>query len=170
MRHRHDAGGNRRRAAAAGRAGGAARIPRVVGHAVGAGSRGPVHRKFRHCRLADNHDARLFEPAHEFGVMLGPHGGARGPAGACGLTAVMCCQILQQKGHALERALPKVVPYEAPGFVLEGRDDCVELAVDRIDARQRRIQQFVSGDLAFGDEFGEPGGVIFVIFGELQNF
>ncbi len=156
MRERDEAGRDRRRGAAGRAARRARRVPRVA--------RGPgVARLGRrqdpelgHVRRADDHEARLAQPADEVRVVRRPVSREEARAEVHALPGHGDVR-LDPDRHARERArvarLDRVRLGEHPlGVQLDER---AELGVDRLDAPERGLDGLAGGERAVADSCGQ---------------
>ena len=71
-------------------------------------------------------------------------------------------EVLEEKRHTGERAIRERPCGLASGAVELPMDHGVDLRIERLDARDRGVDQLACSDIAVGHELGEPGCVVVV--------
>ena len=167
VRHRDDAGGDRRARAAAGAARGHLRVPRVA--------RGTEQLRFAEwedaelgqVRLAEDDGARAAEAFDERGVAGRFEVRQEPAAGGVRHARDGGVEILEQQGHAAKRGIRRRQRGGvAPGLLVHPGDDGVDARIDALGARDRFLQQLGGRHLAAMDELREPQRVEPAVFGD----
>ena len=150
MRSRDGGGGP-----AAGAAGHAVQVPRVVGGPVQLGLGGGLHAELGQVGLGAGDEAGGLVAPGDLAVGVG-HVVGEVPAATRGHLAGVSgtAAVLEQERHAAEGTVGEVAGGHPRGLLLHGADDGVDLRVDRLDATEGRLQQLEGADFARPDHLG----------------
>jgi hypothetical protein len=166
---RYQAGSHCRRTAAGGAAGTVAGAPGCGRIAVERAFGGAGHRIFGRRRAADDVDPGSLDQGRVRRILRRHQPGAQPAAEFDAAPGLVAEDVLQQKGHAAERAVAQRGLVQRLDAVGIGLDDGAQGRVDRLDGSGRGARQFGRRDLAAVDQVGQAEGVEGGIFVQLHR-
>ena len=166
VRDRDDAGGDRRRRAAARSAGAAPAHPGIVNRAVEDGLGGGVVAELGRLGGADQDQAGAAEARHQLGVVREDDAAREAAAEVERDPGGVADQLLDHERHAAERPVGDAGRDLLGARVGEHLEHGVESGVDAGDAVERRLPQLGGGRFLLADQLGEAERVVLRVFVE----